>query len=812
MPAGLRARQRQLRSRVVLALAGAALALAGAAPAQGATATSGVAVYPSPGTKYNLPGTQISFRGIAPSQIGQVQVVGSRTGTHTGTIEADSDGDGGIFLPSAPFQRGETVTVTTSLNIIGGSQGTFSFVIARTAGPAKPMPLPLAPAGSNGLQHFRSRPDLLPPSVQITKDTAPASEGDIFLTPQYGPAQNGPMILSPTGRLIWFDPVPVSKDILMSDFRVQTYAGQPALTWWQGYTNHGSGFGEGMIFDNTYQEAGVVKAGNGLTMDLHEFLLTPQGQAWIIAVSPVYTGGVGKPVIDAVIQEIDVKTGLVLFEWHALDHVAMSDSFFTPKTPGYVYDPYHMNSLAPVAGNAVIVSMRNTSAVYKVDVATGRILWELGGRHSSFKLGKGVSTAFQHDAVVQADGTITIFDDGAGPPAVHPASRGIRVSLNTRAMTASLVHEYDHSPSISADFEGNVQQLQGGDVFMGWGQQPYFSEDDGSGDQILDAQFTVPTSSYRAYRFPWTGQPATSPAIAAAPAADGSTNLYASWNGATSVSAWRVLAGPTATTLATLGSAPVSGFETTIPAHTADDYLQVQALSSAGTVMGSSQTAQVGPRLALFGQSAFVSGGGTGAVPAGCLSPKPCTVSTTLSAGRTVIARTGGEAIAAGRGALLYFTLTSAGRSLLAHAKGGRLAVSVAARDSSGMSASVAITLIPFSTRGGGPHRTASPAPSLALVGSTDFVSSAGTGGLLAGCYSTTPCPVTAKLTAGGTTIASTGPEFVGAGELGYVIFSLTSAGQSLLAHASGNQLGVSATISSGSAVASGELALVRFH
>src|SRR5205807_8447462 len=142
---------------------------------------------------------------------------------------------------------GETVTVSTGLNIAGANNGKFSFAIEQPSPPIAPMPLPLVPAGSNGLQHFRSRPDLLPPSVTVTKSSAPGSEGDIFLAPQFGPSQNGPMILDPQGNLLWFLPYAVSRKLLITDFRVQTYRGQRVLTWFQGFTNHGSGIGEGVI-------------------------------------------------------------------------------------------------------------------------------------------------------------------------------------------------------------------------------------------------------------------------------------------------------------------------------------------------------------------------------------------------------------------------------------------------------------------------------------------------------------------------------------------------------------------------------------
>ncbi|MBV8711007.1 MAG: hypothetical protein JOY56_04485, partial [Solirubrobacterales bacterium] len=198
-----------------------------------------VSVYPLPGSISSLPQTQITFRGIPASQIGSVQVAGSSTGAHGGTIQADSDGQGGSFMPSQPFAPGETVTVTTGLNVVGGSGGAWKFAVAVPFGTINPMKLPMVPAGSGGVQQFHSRPDLQPASVTVNKRSGAAYNGDIFLTPQYGPVQNGPMLLDPAGNLIWFQPVPPNQ--LATDFRVQQLGGQPVLTWWQGYTNNGSG-------------------------------------------------------------------------------------------------------------------------------------------------------------------------------------------------------------------------------------------------------------------------------------------------------------------------------------------------------------------------------------------------------------------------------------------------------------------------------------------------------------------------------------------------------------------------------------------
>jgi hypothetical protein len=564
-------------------------------PVAGALAQPGpVSVFPIPGSRVALPATQIVFRGIPAASIGNVQVAGSRSGAHAGTIEADSDGQGGSFVPAKGFSPGETVTVRTGLDVLGAANGLFQFTIARPAGAIPPAPLPRVSSGRHGVQHFQSRPDLLPPSISVAKRSAPTALGDIFVAPQFGPAQDGPMLLDPAGNLIWFDPTSFASKILTTDFRVQQLGSQPVLTWWRGYTNDGSGRGEGVIFNDNYRQVGVVKAGDGLQMDLHEFLVTPQGDAYFIAVSPVRWPGVRRPVLDSVVQEVDIRTGLVLFEWHALDHIPLGDSYFgPPKSTGHLLDPFHLNSISLEPNGNLIISARNTYTVYNVSHATGAVIWRLGGKRSTLKMGRGTSTALQHDAVVQPDGTLTMFDDGAGPPRVHSESRAIRVAISTATRTATLTGEYFHHPGLTADFEGSAQALAGGDTFVGWGQQPYFSEFDPTGKLDFDAHFVAPTSSYRAYRLPWAGHPVTFPAVAAAHGRRNATTVYASWNGATDVASWRVLAGPSATKLAPVATAVKARFETLIGIRGAQRFIAVQPLDAQGATLATSHTVAV---------------------------------------------------------------------------------------------------------------------------------------------------------------------------------------------------------------------------
>ena len=190
-----------------------------------------VYVFPIPGGHFASPATQLTFRGVSASQLGTITVTGSASGVHAGSVLADSDGDGGSFIPSTPFAAGETVTVSTSLNIEGSGNGSYQFQIATPAGTISPAERPAAPRVNGDVWYFRSRPDLTPAAVTITKRD-PSATGDIFLAPQVGPLQQGPELIGPNGGLIWFDPVPQNE--AATDFREQYYQGKPVLTWWQG--------------------------------------------------------------------------------------------------------------------------------------------------------------------------------------------------------------------------------------------------------------------------------------------------------------------------------------------------------------------------------------------------------------------------------------------------------------------------------------------------------------------------------------------------------------------------------------------------
>jgi hypothetical protein len=595
----IRSRRRHARLAAAVVLVAAAAVIVPATAAQAASAP--VSVFPIPGGRVAAPSTQITFRGVPASRLGAISVTGSKSGTHTGRVVADSDGDGGSFLPSQPFKAGETVTVSTGLTIVGATAGAYSFTIVNPAGAIPLAGVRPAPRVRNDISRFASRPDLVPTAVTVTKKASPsvAAGGDLFIAPQYGPVQNGPMIIGPFGGLIWYQPVPHNDTA--TDFNVQSYQGKPVLTWWQGNVSAaGTGDGVDEIYNSSYQHIATVNAGNGVNADLHEFTITGQNTALVTAYYPVLwntsttKGAKPRIVLDGVVQEIDIPTGLVLFQWDSLDHVPVSASYQAiPKNTGHPWDYFHLNSAQVIGDGNVIISARDTWSVYNVSHQTGGIVWTLGGKSSSFKMGANTSFAFQHDARLLSDNLMTIFDDGAGPPDVHKQSRGLTLRLDTTHMTASLAAQDTHSPSVLSRYEGSDQLLRDGDSLVGFGSQPWLTEFDSHGKTVFDARFVDANQSYRAYRYPWTGTPSSPPSIGTR-TSKGTTTVYASWNGSTQLARWQVLGGSSPSKLAAVASAGKAAFETSIKLPHPSSYVAVRALDSHGQVLATSATVKAG--------------------------------------------------------------------------------------------------------------------------------------------------------------------------------------------------------------------------
>lgn len=436
---------------------------------------------------------------------------------------------------------------------------------------------------------------LQPPRLVVQQRSSAAAPGYIFVAPKEGPGQRGPEIADDRGRPVWFSPVAGGE---ADDFRVQNYLGQPVLTWWQGSGFGGRGEGVDYIADSSYRVIATVHAGNGLAADGHEFLLTPQGTALITVYRdvPYDLRPVGGPregqATDCVVQEIDVATGRVVFEWHSIDHVPIDESH-EPLNPEGAYDYFHVNAVNLDEDGNLLISARHTWTIYKVDRHSGRVIWRLGGRRSDFALAPGAQFAWQHNALPAGESTIRIFDnENNGSDRVMSKSRVIWIRLDLAAKTAALLKTVSHPSTVSASSQGNAQALANGDTFVGWGDTGRVSEFGPDGKLLFDALLSG-YQTYRAYRFQWTGRPTAPPTATARRKGRRSTTVHAIWNGATSVARWRVLGGRSTAHLRPLRVVPWNGLDTAIKIKGVPKIVQVVALDERRAVLDTSPPVRV---------------------------------------------------------------------------------------------------------------------------------------------------------------------------------------------------------------------------
>jgi hypothetical protein len=352
---------------------------------------------------------------------------------------------------------------------------------------------------------------------------------------------------------------------------------------------------EYMLLDNHYHVVAHVPARHGYIADLHEFQVMPDGTAYLGAYHAVQDPVTGLPTLEYVVQRVDIASGHVRFEWHSLDHVPTADTYKPrPASTSVRWDYFHGNAIEPIADGDLLVSARNTSTIYRISGRTGEVLWRMGGKRDDFGL---VSRhpewqfCYQHDVRVDGADRLSLFDNGGGSSQACPRHRA-RVEVfayDTARMTVARVKVLSSraaSPSGDGFFTrmvGSARRLANDNWMVSWGDTGHVTEFGPGGRPLFD--LTLSTITYRAVRWRWTGDPVSRPSIAV-DRGSGTVTAWASWNGATEVSRWRLVAGPSADRLQPVGPTFARhGFETRLQVATWDTYVAVTALDASGRVL-----------------------------------------------------------------------------------------------------------------------------------------------------------------------------------------------------------------------------------
>ena len=334
--------------------------------------------------------------------------------------------------------------------------------------------------------------------------------------------------------------------------------------------------------NSEYEEAITVRAKEGWSADGTEFQITQHKTAVITTsklipydLTPVNGPRQGR-MRDVGFQEIDLETGLLLYQWSWSDHWNITDVNQFPIAnegrPDTPWDPFHINSVHKDDAGNFLVSSRHTNTVGYVDGHSGTFIWKLGGKRNDFKdLSEGAATgiSMQHHARFLKDNSaLTLFDNAVSDETLYSQSKGMIIDIDVQAMTAKVRIEYLSPHKLGSESRGSMQVLDNDHVLMGWGINAGWSEFSREGDLLCDVHFgpesgfgTEEVFSYRVFKRDWIGRPKSPPSIVRQ-----EENIYVSWNGATEVAAWALLAGEADTSdYIPLATVSREGFETRLP-------------------------------------------------------------------------------------------------------------------------------------------------------------------------------------------------------------------------------------------------------
>lgn len=264
------------------------------------------------------------------------------------------------------------------------------------------------------------------------------------------------------------------------------------------------------IMDTNFVTIDSIRCGNGYSTDNHELIILDNGHILIMSydevpldMSLIVPGGNPNALVTGlVIQELD-RDKKVVFQWRSWDDIEITEATHENLTHGRI-DYVHGNSIEQDYDGNLIVSMRHTDQIVKINRETGEIMWRLGGIMNEFTfLNDTLGFYHQHDARRVAPGRITLFDNGN----FHspPYSRAIEYELDEVNKTAKLVWQFDHNKELFAFAMGNAQRLPNGNTLIGWGTAaiPNMTEVDPNGNIVFELAMGDSLWSYRAFKFPF---------------------------------------------------------------------------------------------------------------------------------------------------------------------------------------------------------------------------------------------------------------------------------------------------------------------
>jgi hypothetical protein len=213
----------------------------------------------------------------------------------------------------------------------------------------------------------------------------------------------------------------------------------------------------------------------------HDLQILPNGDALLGSYvhnanidTSAYGGSTHATVVNTELQRV-TPGGQLAWNWKSEDHFSLAETGrHWPWAVNNGYDIEHWNSIEP-NGSTVIASFRNLDAVYKINKATGKIVWKLGGTKTNKSLvpkqdPHTYTLGSQHDARLLPDGTLTVFDNRSnlGSDSVPEA---VRFRIDQQRGWATLLNRITDPDVPTSNCCGSARRLGNGDWLIAWGQQ-----------------------------------------------------------------------------------------------------------------------------------------------------------------------------------------------------------------------------------------------------------------------------------------------------------------------------------------------------
>ncbi|HEY2956109.1 MAG TPA: aryl-sulfate sulfotransferase [Candidatus Eisenbacteria bacterium] len=455
----------------------------------------------------------------------RLSVVGGESGPHAGRLRLASDGQTILFTPDQPYALGERVRVRLAAGtrtLAGTTLPELAYEFRVSTVDPRLMP---RPASERMPDPPADNPSWLRPGVAIQDSGEPcdtllpgfpalhlvnvsnSQPGVFFIAPWVlGPSNRADFeIMDDRGQPLY--EASYDANSIPFDFKVQP---DGRLSFWM------NGAFKFLVLDSAYARVDSFTTGNGYSPDLHDLQILPNGHALIMSYDPEPVGmdtvvSGGNPnciVIGLIVQELDENKDVV-FQWRSWDHFKITDARSSPDINLLAsgIDYVHGNSVEMMPDGNLLISSRHLNELTKIDRQSGAVLWRMGlnALNNMFKFPNETrGWSHQHDARVQPNGHLTLFDNGNNLSPRY--SRALEFVVDEQNFVATKVWEYRHVPDVYGGFMGNVQVHPDGGVTIGWGgtfSNPQMTDLLADGTIAAELQFPSGLVNYRAFRFPW---------------------------------------------------------------------------------------------------------------------------------------------------------------------------------------------------------------------------------------------------------------------------------------------------------------------